>query len=86
MTTSLKMQWKMIKTKSSIKRIGMKQSKRQSLNRELLKLIEKAVESYPNLRFNQLLIDMSIYESWTDPYYEESDVTLQRVMQNRMKK
>lgn len=64
----------------------MKQSKRRSANRELLKLIEKAVESYPKLRFNQLLIDMSVYESWTDPYYEESDVTLQRVMQNRIRK
>lgn len=64
----------------------MKQSKRQSVNRELLKLIEKAVESYPNLRFNQLLIDMSVYEPWTDPFYEESDVTLQRVKQNRIRK
>lgn len=64
----------------------MKQSKRQSANRELLKLIEKAIESYPNLRFNQLLINMSVYESWIDPFYEESDVTLQRVKENRMKK
>lgn len=64
----------------------MKQSERQAANRELVKLIEKTVESYPKLRFNQLLIDMSVYESWTDPFYEESEVTLQRVKENRMKK
>lgn len=60
---------------------------RQEANKNILSILEKAVDKCPDLRFGQLLI---VYEAIVmekdkvvDPFYEESVTTLHR-MANRI--
>lgn len=55
---------------------------RLEINKKILKRLEEVIEKYPDLRFGQLLIDMNIikYDKFgrvIDPFYEESDKTLE---------
>ena len=46
---------------------------RQFYNKEIIKILDKIVEEYPDLRFGQILTIFAEIES--DPFYIESRVT-----------
>lgn len=52
---------------------------RQEANKKLLAILGKAVDSCPDLRFNQILEELWITEQRADLFYEESEKTLKRV-------
>lgn len=60
---------------------------RQEANKEILKILEDYVNKYPDWRFGQILVNskilgVSYLSSGTvcaDPFYEESEITLNRV-------
>jgi hypothetical protein len=62
---------------------------RQEQNRKILKMLEGYVETYPDMRFQQILYAFGVTESMFDSktresviedlYHEESDVTLERM-------
>ena len=49
---------------------------RQEANRQILELVGKAVEEFPDWRFHQILQNMGIEQPAIDQWYEESDETL----------
>jgi hypothetical protein len=65
---------------------------RQQANQDILFLLTKAMEKYPDLRFGQILhtfrvLDMEehdtpdgVFHTIKDPFYEESTVTLNRIL------
>lgn len=67
--------------------INAKITSRQRVNRELIKLIEHAVEEHPTWRFGQILYNMGIVRRIAggdlgtvgDPFFEESVDTLHNV-------
>ena len=70
---------------------------RQKHNRLILKILSILVEKYPDLRFGQILVNCGIirYEPsvlcegqredilLVDPFNEESEVTLERMLSNK---
>ena len=69
------------------KTIAVKQRNRQRDNRRLVELLSMMVETYPDLRFGQILFDYK-FVNWDntndgvkicDPFYEEPADTLKRV-------
>ena len=54
-----------------------KKSRRQETNFEILKEIEKLVIKYPQQRFGQILSNYVLPKG--DPFYEESEYTLERL-------
>lgn len=63
----------------------MNHPERKASNEALITVIKEMIQLHPDLRFNQILINLGVYEPNTDPYHEESDVTLQRVMDEMQK-
>ena len=67
----------------------MKLATKQETNKKILKMLESYVETYPDMRFQQILYAFGVTESMydietnesvvEDLYYEESNVTLQRM-------
>ena len=64
---------------------------RQKYNKLILEILSKLVEKYPDLRFGQILVNAEIitykndYDEMVprDPYYEEPEVTLERMKNNK---
>ena len=64
---------------------------RQKYNKLILEILSKLVEKYPDLRFGQILVNTDIitykndYDEMVprDPYYEEPEVTLERMKNNK---
>lgn len=69
---------------------------RYQYNTAIINRLKELIEKYPELRFNQLLIDCGVLNSEDhmvlstgssfikDPFYEESEVTWKRMCKNRM--
>ena len=49
---------------------------RQEANRQIIDLVSRAVESFPDLRFHQILQNLGAEKPAIDQYYEESYETL----------
>ena len=64
---------------------------RQKYNKLILETLSKLVDKYPDLRFGQILANAEIitykndYDEMVprDPYYEEPEVTLERMKNNK---
>ena len=64
---------------------------RQKYNRKIISKLTELVEKYPDLRFGQILVNADIitykndYDEMVprDPYYEEPEVTLERIKNNK---
>jgi hypothetical protein len=60
-------------------------ARRQEANRKLIKVLEKLVEAYPDWRFGQILFNAQFVIrkenslDIKDPFYEESEETLERI-------
>ena len=65
---------------------------RQKYNKLILETLSELVKKYPDLRFGQILVDCDIIEyditdngtEVIDPFYEESEDTLNRMMKSRI--
>ena len=67
----------------------MRLATKQETNKKILKMLESYVEIHPDMRFQQILYAFGVTESMydietnesivEDLYYEESNVTLQRM-------
>ena len=71
---------------------------RQKYNKLILETLSKLIDKYPDLRFGQILVDCEIikYEPSVlcegqredilviDPFYEESEITLNRMMRSKI--
>lgn len=69
---------------------------RYQYNIAIVNRLKELVDKYPELRFNQLLIDCGVLSSEDskvlstgntfikDPFYEESEITWKRMCKNRM--
>lgn len=62
--------------------------KRQQVNKQLVDLLAVLVDSYPSLRFSQILANFEFvktehdsrgYASWNDEYYAEPEIVHKRV-------
>lgn len=69
------------------KTLAVKQRNRQRDNRRIVELLSTIVETYPDLRFGQILFNYK-FVNWSntddgiricDPFYEEPEDTLKRV-------
>ena len=49
---------------------------RQEANRQILELVSKAVEAFPDWRFHQILQNFGVEKPDHDQWYEESEETL----------
>ena len=70
---------------------------RKKANTIILGLLAEAVTKYPDLRFGQLLTAMAVldkdehdtpdgvFRTIKDPFYEESTVTLERILEKGVK-
>ena len=64
---------------------------RKKYNKLILETLSKLVEKYPDLRFGQILVncDIIVYKNDydkvvpIDPFYEESEITWNRVKDNK---
>ena len=64
---------------------------RQKYNKLILETLSKLVDKYPDLRFGQILVNAEIitykndYDEMVprDPYYEEPEVTWERMKNNK---
>lgn len=56
---------------------------RKAANRIILLIIDNVIEMCPDLRFNQLLLNISATKP-EDLFYEESKATLERVLQDEV--
>ena len=56
---------------------------RETANRVILLIIGIIIEVYPDLRFNQLLLNIGATKP-EDLFYEESKATLERVLQDEV--
>lgn len=54
---------------------------RETTNRVILLIIGTLIELYPDLRFNQLLLNIGATKP-EDLFYEESKATLERILQD----
>lgn len=50
-------------------------------NQKILEILKEKVEEYPDLRFIQLLMNLDVVDH-EDRFYEESNITLKRIMDN----
>ena len=71
---------------------------RQKYNKLILERLSKLVDKYPDLRFGQILVNCDIIQEeevllegerqtvliGIDPFYEESEDTLNRMMKSRI--
>ena len=65
---------------------------RQKYNKLILETLSELVKKYPDLRFGQILVDCDIIKydiadngiEVIDPFYEESEDTLNRMMKSRI--
>ena len=65
---------------------------RKQANRAILLELYNLIEKYPDLRFGQILVDCDIigYDitdngvEVIDPFYEESELTLNRMMKSKI--
>lgn len=57
---------------------------RYESNKKILEQLKKEVEENPDFRFIQLLWKMKIVDN-TDRFYEESDITLKKCVDNKWK-
>lgn len=58
---------------------------RKQANRAILLELYNLVEKYPDLRFWQILYNCGIFPpSFIDPFYEESEETLNRMMESKI--
>lgn len=57
---------------------------RYESNKKILELLKKEVEENPDFRFIQLLWKIKIVDN-TDRFYEESDITLKKCVDNKRK-
>ena len=65
---------------------------RKQTNRAILLELYNLIEKYPDLRFGQILVDCDIigYDitdngvEVIDPFYEESELTLNRMMKSKI--
>ena len=71
---------------------------RQKFNRQIVEILSILVEKHPDLRFGQILVDCDIIQEeevllegerqtvliGIDPFYEESEDTLNRMMKSRI--
>ena len=48
-------------------------------NREIIKILSKIVEAYPDWRFQQILFNLNIVTMGEDRFYEEPDETLKKM-------
>lgn len=53
--------------------------KRLENNREIIKILSKIVEAYPDWRFQQILFNLNIVTMGEDRFYEESSETLKKM-------
>ena len=58
---------------------------RQSANKEIAEIVNKAVNKFPDLRLNQILVGLHIVSNDSN-YYEEPEKTLERVRQSNFYK
>lgn len=56
---------------------------RETANRVILLIIGTIIELYPDLRFNQLLLNIGATKP-EDLFYEESKATLERILQDNL--
>lgn len=49
---------------------------RQEANRQILELVSRAVEAFPDWRFHQILQNLGVEQPAIDQWYEESEDTL----------
>lgn len=56
--------------------------KRQASNFKIIEKLAEYLMKYPDLRFNQALINLGITEIGKDQFYEESVTTLERMIEN----
>lgn len=56
--------------------------KRQVSNFEIINKLVAYLTKYPDLRFHQALINLGITEIGKDQFYEESVITLERMIEN----
>ena len=49
---------------------------RQEANRKILELVSRAVETFPDWRFHQILQNLGVEQPAIDQWYEESEETL----------
>ena len=54
---------------------------RQEANRQILELVGKAVEEFPDWRFHQILQNIGAEMPGTDQWYDESVETLNNIKQ-----
>lgn len=59
---------------------------RQEANKKILEKLAKMVEKYPDWRFGQLLVNCNLLEiidlgKVADPYHEESEQTLENILE-----
>jgi hypothetical protein len=65
--------------------------RQKKYNKLILETLSKLIEKYPDLRFGQILVNADIitykndYDEMVprDPYYEEPEVTLERMKNNK---
>lgn len=51
---------------------------RQEYNKEIIEVLEHYVETYPDWRFGQIMVNIKLWRK-EDPFFEESSETLKRV-------
>lgn len=64
---------------------------RKLYNTAIVRKLEELIEKYPDIRFGQLLVNCDIIELYhdydemvaKDPFYEEPEVTWERVKNNK---
>ena len=58
---------------------------RKQANRAILLELYNLIEKYPDLRFWQILYSCEVVPtSFVDPFYEESEITLNRMMKSKI--
>lgn len=60
-------------------------NQRKEANLKILTRLSQIIDQYPQLRFQQILIDYGIVENGKDKFYEESLITLKR-LEDKMSK
>lgn len=65
---------------------------RQEYNELIISILYNIVKEHPYLRFGQILANLGVVEylddnsfNVKDPFYEESDITYKRILENKNK-
>ena len=53
----------------------------QEVNQEIIDALQYLVETYPDLRFSQILSTWGFVDDWQNEYYIEPNIILKRVKQ-----